>query len=248
MRPADPGRSLAQYAIAARRTACSHGSTSLAESKVAKVEEPKARASGKRSRSSRSFRCVSRDKMADDHASAAPLKLHHPSPLAAEVAFSPPSSSSLAPSSHTSMQHERTHAAAQRTEAEEDADELRNFRELALQRQRAMGGGSQSSSFEPFVGSRVGSPIPDKHGLGWPGACCEPWPRGSDGFAELPLRFVVLQARARSTASTRLPRRLQPAKRSSRTRSRSCSNASARTRSATACSRRRSGTQRRCCG
>ncbi|GAA5996570.1 GTP cyclohydrolase I [Rhodotorula paludigena] len=107
--------------------------------------------------------------MADDHASAAPLKLHHPSPLAAEVAFSPPSSSSFAPSSHTSLQHERTHAAAQRTEAEEDADELRSFRELALQRQRAMGGGSQSSSFEPFVGSRVGSPIPDKHGLGWPG-------------------------------------------------------------------------------
>ncbi|TNY19453.1 hypothetical protein DMC30DRAFT_353881 [Rhodotorula diobovata] len=38
-----------------------------------------------------------------------------------------------------------------------------------------MGGGSFASSaagashFEPFVGSRVGSPIPDKHGLGWPG-------------------------------------------------------------------------------
>ncbi|SGY20458.1 BQ5605_C016g08059 [Microbotryum silenes-dioicae] len=30
----------------------------------------------------------------------------------------------------------------------------------------AVGGGA---SFEPFVGSRVGSPIPDTNGLGWPG-------------------------------------------------------------------------------
>ncbi|KWU47001.1 GTP cyclohydrolase I [Rhodotorula sp. JG-1b] len=51
---------------------------------------------------------------------------------------------------------------------------------LALERQKATGGfagaGAQAGpshatggAFEPFVGSRVGSPIPDKNGLGWPG-------------------------------------------------------------------------------
>lgn len=123
--------------------------------------------------------------------------MHHPSPLAAEVvrAEGEPSplvshlSSSAAAaatsepstSSRHSIEAERSYAAVQRSEAQEDADELRNFRMLALERQRATGGfaggGAQAGSlqaaggaFEPFVGSRVGSPIPDKNGLGWPGA------------------------------------------------------------------------------
>ncbi|GAA5935395.1 hypothetical protein JCM3775_006261 [Rhodotorula graminis] len=108
---------------------------------------------------------------------AAPTRIHQPSPLAAEVSFSPAqleSSSLPAESDPDSLHHERQYADAKRTEAREDAQELHNFRELALERQRAMAAGSFSSSsqgghFEPFVGSRVGSPIPDKHGLGWPG-------------------------------------------------------------------------------
>ncbi|BGP55770.1 hypothetical protein JCM8202v2_003377 [Rhodotorula sphaerocarpa] len=122
--------------------------------------------------------------------------MHHPSPLAAEVAGSPnepsPLVSHLASSadaaeqpnagltSAQSIEAERSYAATQRSEAQDEADELHNYRMLALERQRATGGfagaGAQAGplqpgqgAFEPFVGSRVGSPIPDKHGLGWPG-------------------------------------------------------------------------------
>ncbi|BGP40132.1 hypothetical protein JCM10450v2_004111 [Rhodotorula kratochvilovae] len=110
-----------------------------------------------------------------DNGAAAPIRIHQPSPLAAEVSFSPQGFASSLPADDqpASLEHERQYAQTRRTEAQEDADELRNFRELALERQRAMGGGSFGSAavsqFEPFVGSRVGSPIPDKHGLGWPG-------------------------------------------------------------------------------
>ncbi|GAA5925202.1 GTP cyclohydrolase I [Sporobolomyces koalae] len=45
---------------------------------------------------------------------------------------------------------------------EDERLELQGFRTLALEHK-------QAHSFEPFVGSRVGSPIPDQHGLGWPG-------------------------------------------------------------------------------
>lgn len=41
--------------------------------------------------------------------------------------------------------------------------ELEAYREQALQHKKEVG------HFEPFVGSRVGSPIPDNNGLGWPG-------------------------------------------------------------------------------
>ncbi|GAA5858192.1 hypothetical protein JCM1840_001080 [Sporobolomyces johnsonii] len=120
--------------------------------------------------------------------SATPVRTHQPSPLSAEIPSSPtaPSfmSSSSSPSSHlvgshpstsVSLEHERRFAKAKQAEAEEDAQELRDFRNLALERQQARlaadAGTSTSGggSFEPFVGSRVGSPIPDMHGLGWPG-------------------------------------------------------------------------------
>ncbi|BGP24755.1 hypothetical protein JCM10295v2_003674 [Rhodotorula toruloides] len=118
--------------------------------------------------------------MADSSdSSATPIRIHQPSPLAAEFSYSPNTSlvSSSSPQSlRQSLELERQYAAAKRSEAHEDAEELRNFRMLALERQKASGGSSGAGAqaglggtFEPFVGSRVGSPIPDKHGLGWPG-------------------------------------------------------------------------------
>ncbi|GAA6040174.1 hypothetical protein JCM8097_004163 [Rhodosporidiobolus ruineniae] len=120
-----------------------------------------------------------------DHLPAHSPTLVRPSPLRHEASegFGFPSSadsSSLASHPHTSdstptsIEHERQHAHNTRTEAEEDADELASFRLLALERQKAQQGATHGhpalgSSFEPFVGSRVGSPIPDAHGLGWPG-------------------------------------------------------------------------------
>ena len=129
----------------------------------------------------------------DTQTGAASVRLHQPSPLAAEIAAGPSdepsplvshlssSAEGMAQSSQHSIQAERDYAAAQRNEAREDADELHQFRMLALERQKATGGfagaGAQAGpsqatggAFEPFVGSRVGSPIPDKNGLGWPGA------------------------------------------------------------------------------
>ncbi|KAI5480767.1 GTP cyclohydrolase I [Pseudohyphozyma bogoriensis] len=49
-------------------------------------------------------------------------------------------------------------------EEEEEKAELEAYREKALRL-----AGRSDGTFEPFVGSRVGSPIPDPHGLGWPG-------------------------------------------------------------------------------
>ena len=129
----------------------------------------------------------------DTQTGAASVRLHQPSPLAAEIAAGPSdepsplvshlssSAEGMAQSSQHSIQAERDYAAAQRNEAREDADELHQFRMLALERQKATGGfagaGAQAGpsqatggAFEPFVGSRVGRPIPDKNGLGWPGA------------------------------------------------------------------------------
>ena len=150
----------------------------------------------------------------------APVHIHQPSPLAAEVSFSP-SSSLHVDSPQDSLVHERQYVDAKRTEAHEDAQELHNFRELALERQRAMAGtaGSFSSSsqgghFEPFVGSRVGSPIPDKHGLGWPGAsrslsCVpRPSPPPADPALTRPLARAGkgTLARLESTADEKLAR------------------------------------------
>lgn len=126
----------------------------------------------------------------DTQTGAASVRIHQPSPLAAEIAAGPgdepsplvshlsSSAERMAQSSRHSIQAERDYAAAQRNEAREDADELHQFRMLALERQKAtVGAGAQAGpshatggAFEPFVGSRVGSPIPDKNGLGWPGA------------------------------------------------------------------------------
>lgn len=116
-----------------------------------------------------------------DHSQSHALKLAQPSPLRQEAAYSPDSSSafpssssphhSQLPSDASQSRHEQQYVLAKQTEAEEDASELQNFRRLALERQKeAQHAASQGSAFEPFVGSRVGSPIPDAHGLGWPGA------------------------------------------------------------------------------
>ncbi|GAA5820027.1 hypothetical protein JCM11251_005452 [Rhodosporidiobolus azoricus] len=115
--------------------------------------------------------------------------LAHPSPLrhGDVLPSSPSSSSSTLPPTSTSLSHERNHAAQSSSVASEDADELRTVRLAALERQKAAGGdegaglslglgglppavvAGPGGTFEPFGGSRVGSPIPDKHGLGWPG-------------------------------------------------------------------------------
>lgn len=55
----------------------------------------------------------------------------------------------------------------------DDGAELEAYRAQALLRNQAAASASTNTGiqgiFEPFVGSRVGSPIPDPHGLGWPG-------------------------------------------------------------------------------
>ncbi|KAM0791266.1 hypothetical protein ACM66B_005742 [Microbotryomycetes sp. NB124-2] len=54
----------------------------------------------------------------------------------------------------------RTEAQQQRQQAQQLSDNLRNSKVPLV---------SPDGTFEPFVGSRVGSPIPDPNGLGWPG-------------------------------------------------------------------------------
>ncbi|SCZ88049.1 BZ3500_MvSof-1268-A1-R1_Chr2-1g04155 [Microbotryum saponariae] len=88
--------------------------------------------------------------------------VHRPSPLSAQVSSSPSSLMSSSP------------------QEQEEMAELERYRQQALidqMHQTHLGGRSSSAagavgggaSFEPFVGSRVGSPIPDTNGLGWPG-------------------------------------------------------------------------------
>ncbi|GAA5908902.1 hypothetical protein JCM6882_005479 [Rhodosporidiobolus microsporus] len=106
--------------------------------------------------------------------------LAHPSPLRHDAL--PPSTTSAS----SSLAREHFHAAQQSSTAASEADELRSVRDAALERSKAAGGNEgaggereglslgslppvPAGAFEPFVGSRVGSPIPDKHGLGWPG-------------------------------------------------------------------------------
>lgn len=48
-------------------------------------------------------------------------------------------------------------------------EELASVRREAAQHRRAFVPPRSDASFEPFQASRVGSPIPDSHGLGWPG-------------------------------------------------------------------------------
>ncbi|KAM0746871.1 GTP cyclohydrolase I [Meredithblackwellia eburnea MCA 4105] len=63
------------------------------------------------------------------------------------------------------------------TEDDEEGDsaELEEYRAQAARKERQStgtrtpGAVGDSAQFEPFVGSRVGSPIPDHNGLGWPG-------------------------------------------------------------------------------
>lgn len=106
--------------------------------------------------------------------SAAP---QYPSPLSAQLAPSVPesTSTSFSPSGAPplSQQPLATHpyfhnapTTGQRTEQEEEVAELEQYRQQALQHKSAIEHGSQ---FQPFEGSRVGSPIPDNNGLGWPG-------------------------------------------------------------------------------
>jgi len=100
--------------------------------------------------------------MSDSH--SVPLRMPQPSPLKSEL-ISPSSSPT---STSRSLEHERRFTQAAKQEQEQDALELEDFRKLALEKQQ--NSQSQSTSnFEPFVGSRVGSPIPDSNGLGWPG-------------------------------------------------------------------------------
>ena len=101
---------------------------------------------------------------------------HRPSPLSAQLGSSPVAESTLAsfdPSTAPSQTYEQINAApyshnrptaGQRTEQEEEVAELEAYREQALLHKKEVTG-----HFEPFVGSRVGSPIPDNNGLGWPG-------------------------------------------------------------------------------
>lgn len=63
----------------------------------------------------------------------------------------------------------RDHHAESDQIEEEDRAELEAYREAAG-KLRAPASLSDGGQFEPFGESRVGSPIPDPHGLGWPGA------------------------------------------------------------------------------
>ncbi|GAA5975976.1 hypothetical protein JCM11641_002855 [Rhodosporidiobolus odoratus] len=102
-----------------------------------------------------------------DHLQAAPIR---PSPLRQQAPLPSDPSPSSSQSTPTSLQHEAQHTQRKQSQAQDDADELRSFRQLALDKQKAANAvEAGTSSFEPFVGSRVGSPIPDAHGLGWPG-------------------------------------------------------------------------------
>jgi hypothetical protein len=64
--------------------------------------------------------------------------------------------------------YERQHPLNPATGAEEERAELEAYREQALLHKPSIA--RTDGVFEPFVGSRVGSPIPDNNGLGWPGA------------------------------------------------------------------------------
>ncbi|SCV72257.1 BQ2448_4951 [Microbotryum intermedium] len=99
------------------------------------------------------------------HVAPSASTVHRPSPLSAQLSSSPSSVMSSSP------------------QEQEEAAELERYRQQALidqMHQTHLGGSSSSAaaaaaavgggaSFEPFVGSRVGSPIPDTNGLGWPG-------------------------------------------------------------------------------
>ncbi|GAA6063586.1 hypothetical protein JCM10212_000190 [Sporobolomyces blumeae] len=109
--------------------------------------------------------------MSDSGPYSPSLRMPQPSPLKSELvsAPSPPPSTAGSGSTPRSIQHEREFALANEQQTLDEADELRDFRKLALEKQQLQAGRGDDASFEPFVGSRVGSPIPDRNGLGWPG-------------------------------------------------------------------------------
>lgn len=104
---------------------------------------------------------------------------HRPSPLSAPAAVvqygsSPSADSILSTSEHTdgessfdptrqpseyvSTSHLHQESSKEAA-ADKDRAELEHYRQQAI----------AHSHFEAFAGSRTGSPIPDNHGLGWPG-------------------------------------------------------------------------------
>ncbi|GAA5873988.1 hypothetical protein JCM8547_001594 [Rhodosporidiobolus lusitaniae] len=95
-------------------------------------------------------------------------KLVQPSPLRHQAGFPlTDASSAFSSDDDSAVQLERQYVHDQRTEAQQEAGEFEQFRERADERKARVAG--SSTSFEPFERSRVNSPIPDAHGLGWPG-------------------------------------------------------------------------------
>lgn len=103
-------------------------------------------------------------------------QVHRPSPLAGQIGTDAEQladqleQSSISAQPTTSTNTTSPHfteqfpvASRHGLEADDEEDEL-SHREARQSLARV-----NSSSFEPFVQSRVGSPIPDNNGLGWPG-------------------------------------------------------------------------------
>jgi GTP cyclohydrolase I len=99
-----------------------------------------------------------------------------PSPLSSELALSNSAESFEAPKNHFSE------ALYDQAEAEEERAELVASRAKAA---RAAGRKPSADAFDSFPGSRAGSPIPDNHGLGWPGARA-PFPEDGLGLTAPP--------------------------------------------------------------
>jgi GTP cyclohydrolase I len=143
---------------------------------------------------------------------SSPLK----SELLSEQAESSSTTSSSSPQTTTqSLEHERQFTQSNRQEQQREALELEDFRKLALEKQQfdatTSSSGAAGGSFEPFVGSRVGSPIPDRHGLGWPGKSPLPLSLsfGSNSLISVRFRFRVGKgtlARLNSTEEEKLQR------------------------------------------
>ncbi|GAA5853652.1 hypothetical protein JCM3766R1_004446, partial [Sporobolomyces carnicolor] len=100
---------------------------------------------------------------------SSPLKSELLSDASSPSSLSQPLAESESGASQASaLAHEREYVNTNRQEHQRELGELEDFRKLALEKQ-PFESPTQGGSFEPFVGSRVGSPIPDRNGLGWPG-------------------------------------------------------------------------------